>query len=220
MNKKLVSTVALSAFVLSNMPCAQAVAPAQPTAVTATKKKRLFKKGKVLSCKEQVDILNIGLAGFPTSLLRMEEARNKAYDVLHDTLPKLLKDDKKVVHELMHSILTPLQEFFDNIRGYASMVRPLVEESILGKDATRNPDGTPVHNSILLQFFEKENKDMVDVFFEKHVSNRADLEKVCNEIITFMSDVRANWSEATKHAFEAIVKKANELSHEKQTHHK
>jgi hypothetical protein len=166
-----------------------------------------------------LELLNIGLEGYPTSVVKMDLARKEAVKVINN-FAKLTKDDKKVIQQQMHTILTPLQEFFDNIRGYASMVRPLVEESLLGEGVVRKADGTLQHNSILLKFFEKENKDNVDVFFDKHVCTRADLLQVCNELITFVDDVHANLSEKALSAYNAIMQKLKDQARKKQSQKK
>ena len=158
--------------------------------------------GKKLICPE-MDMLNSYLEVDPLIVVRMEKAYAATLKAAHETSVSG-KNDKQFVAEQIKSILAPVKQFFGKIREFGSMVRPLVEKSLLSGGVSMDAHIDRA-NCLILKFLE--SKDDTDTFFVKNVNTRDELIGACVEFATFFEDIRTSLSDNVKKAYYATLEK-------------
>ncbi len=165
---------------------------------------REFKPKKLTS--DKMFLLNEAMGMNPVCILRIDLTNRAALATLKAL--DVATDGKDIFSQKMGAILEPLKQFFDVIQQYSFMVRPLVEESLFGKEAATHASAEQrakfVKDSLLLQFFESKSNDVVN-FFEKHIACKEDLKKACSEVLIFFADLKSSLSDATMQQYRAFI---------------
>jgi hypothetical protein len=154
-------------------------------------------------------LMNEELRLNPTCTLRTESACNIARRTLKE-LP-FIKEDKVLIVTKVNSLLSSLKQFFVQIHAFAFIIRPLLEESLLG-DLQGQMREQLKKQSVLLGFLDS-NAQEKDLFFEHRVQTKEALESVCAEFITFFGDLTENLSPKAK--AEYLKVKAQFIKHNK-----
>ncbi len=157
-------------------------------------------KGKILTCPE-MPMLDTMLTANPIGTLRM----NLAYNSAKKTLAELhtLQDTPQEITAKMTILLAPVEEFFSIIQSFSSVIKPLVEESLLEKDATGNYVYPRNKRVYLLDFFKTTGG--ASAFFKSNVTTKKALEDVCEEFRTFFANLNASLSEESKKSYKILV---------------
>lgn len=187
-----------------------ATAPEQKN-VTSQQQADELARGKKLTCKE-MDLLNALLKDYPIPVLRMDLAYKATLRVAQE-IESSRRNDKQFIAEKIKSILAPVEQFFSIIQEYSTMVKPLVEESLLTSTyRSAEEHASARSNCMILKFFESNEK--IDLFFNKYVTTKEQLIKACVEFATFFEDIRVSLSEPVKQSYQAMLEK---LKNQKQS---
>lgn len=190
MNKAYYLSIALSSFCLVTSNAATSKIP--NTTKQASSGPQHVKHSKLTS--PEMDMLNTMLAANPIGTMRL----NMGYNAAQKTLKELpaMQDSHDAISEKMALLLAPVKEFFDIIQAFSGMIKPLVEESLMSK-AKNN------QKIYLLEFFNATGG--ATLYFEKAVTNKAELELVCKEFMTFFSDLKVSLTPEANEAYKKLV---------------
>ncbi len=116
---------------------------------------------------------------------------DKALDMLSKKQGK--KEKNYDVYKEVLRVLSPVREFFDEIKTHAAILKPLVEES-LEPLATK---GRPLKTFFFMKFFENPERDVME-FIKVSILTKKDLELFCEELSIFGSDILDSCSDEVK----------------------
>jgi len=142
-----------------------------------------------------MDLLNGSLESMPYVLARMKLSHKGARRVLRN----LKKGEKIDIKEQLKHIFDPVKEFFTEIRKHASLVTPLLYESL--------DKGKKEHEALsyLSQFMT--STLAIEPFFEQKIQTEEALEKICLEVTTFFSDIEESISDKAHKEYAKFIKK-------------
>ena len=164
--------------------------------------------GKVLKCP-QIVFLNIALESRPFVIARLKLSNKGIVQVDKNLAAEVHKeneflnatndeDEKKFIHAQLKLILEPVNEFFNSIRVYTSLIKPLFEESIC------SPAGSKNQSSYLIKFLESSSDFFT--FFTKSIETRKELRLACVEFKTFLTDIEESLDALVKQNYEKFIK--------------
>jgi hypothetical protein len=101
-------------------------------------------------------------------------------------------------------ILDPVKKFFDVVREYQAVIRPLLDESIaLHSSEPQESFGMGLLKAHFSKYFE--SKVDVVALFEQEVKNKEDLRAVCSAFIILFNDLNDSLSDRAKQEYEKLV---------------
>jgi hypothetical protein len=131
----------------------------------------------------------------PTCVLRTEFACNVAHKMLQE-LPTM-PEDRVIILGKIQSLLSSIRQFFVQIHNFAYLIRPVIEESLLGDVQDKIIRAQLKKNSALLNFLDCSAHEQ-STFFEFWVQNKEKLKDAGTEIITFFGDLMESISPETR----------------------
>lgn len=162
---------------------------------------------------EQIKLLSAVLTAAPIAMVRMHLANLASKRIVKSLgdpafilSPTAIsaEGEKKEVHEHLKKVLAPVKEFLTEVKNYASMIKPLIMES-LGEGAA---------DSLFIKSFETPSvkgvngiDNSVEDFFLANVSTRRDLCLVCQQFNKFFSDLHHSFSPEAISAFNELWSK-------------
>jgi hypothetical protein len=154
-------------------------------------------------------VLNEQLAATPVGIFRVDLAYNATLQALQNF--DKIEDKPEIVNAQVKRILAPVKQFFDVIKKWTFVIKPLIEESLLGQTQTTpsqiviQPD--PVikdsKECLLLRFFE--GKQDVGTFFDQTIKTKHDLVLISREFIYFFKDLKVSLSDETLTAYKKFL---------------
>jgi hypothetical protein len=150
-----------------------------------------------------VELMSQALILNPHCTVLTEVACTSARKTLKE-LPTM-PEESKIIAEKVHMLLLTLKQFFAPINSFSRIIKPLVEESLLGsseekyqeaKKAKNETITTPEDlqreylkkNSVLLGFLDAPIKEK-DSYFEHRVTTKLILTSTCAEFVDFFNDL-------------------------------
>jgi len=104
--------------------------------------------------------------------------------------------EKEFIAKQLDAILKPVEQFFDIIQSYSSMVLPILKESMTNHNL--------LEKSLLVEYFSAQ--DHIKEFSTKKTISFEVLESLCSELISFFNDLDASFTPEVEVAYKDLVK--------------
>jgi hypothetical protein len=157
--------------------------------------KFVIRAPKKLVAGNRMKLLDAELYINPTCVLRTESACTVARKILQDL--SAMPEDRVIILGKIQSLLSSIRKFFVQIHGFANLIRPVIEESLLGDMQDQTLRAQLKKNSALLNFLDCSAHEQ-GTFFESWVQNKEKLGGACTEIIIFFGDLMESISPETR----------------------
>jgi hypothetical protein len=142
----------------------------------------------------EIKLLTTVFEDEPIGILHMEIAHNTGLQVM-----KELGSDPATPETIARNVkkmIKPIEEFFDKIKAFTSILKPLLEESL----------GQIQNNKILLlNCFDSSITSAA--FFEQNIKSKEQLVGMCHEFIIFYRDIKASLTPKAKEKYIALKKR-------------
>lgn len=144
-----------------------------------------------------MELLNRSMEHKAHVMVRLEISKRRAIDIMNhaDKLRKIPAHgaESEVIQAHIKEILEMVEEFFSQIRINASLLRPLISESLHELDHEFCSDqilqdGQPAFRYIFEEFFDAPDADVFD-YLRRKVTSSAALYQFCREFVTFSQDM-------------------------------
>ncbi|MFA6263509.1 MAG: hypothetical protein WCW33_02965 [Candidatus Babeliales bacterium] len=160
--------------------------------------KFVIRAPKKLAAGNRMKLLDAELCINPTCVLRTEIACTVARKMLQE-LPTM-PEDRIIILGKIQSLLSSIRKFFVQIHGFAYLIRPVIEESLLGDVQDQTLRAQLKKNSALLNFLDCSAHEQ-NIFFESWVQTKEKLKDACTEIIIFFGDLTESLSPETREEY-------------------
>lgn len=152
----------------------------------------------------QVGLLNLALSPLPQVTARLNLAKKHAQDACDLLKEKPHTLNKAAIDLLVQKMFAPVKEFFGEIIEHKGMVVPLVTESLASYPSVHKGK-TLADVSHLLLFFNQTNKDIVN-FFQQRMVSEQDFDQAVHEMKYFLDDLFDSFSPNVLQAYEKMIK--------------
>lgn len=164
---------------------------------------------KIKLNNNSIVMLNISLQQNPIAVLKIRLSAKAVRQVLN-ALPaeKKKKENSKIsaksatpaeqqfITKQLDAILKPVEEFFDIIQAYSSMVLPILKESLTNHNL--------LENSLLVEYFSAQ--EHIKAFSTRKATSFDQLEVLCTELISFFNDLDASFSPEVEAAYRDLLR--------------
>ena len=184
-------------------------------------------EAKVLTSKK-IELLNSSLAKMPFITARLILAYKRSC-LVNKELAHLQSNQQTPIEEItpvtnseqkdttlisskVKFILDPVQEFFKEVKAYSWLIKPILMESLQPEHSNSSTDHKKKDeessknnfSSFLFTYLEDSSKDIIE-FFSRELKNRADLKAFVHEVLTFLADLQASFSDQVKEEYKKFV---------------
>lgn len=202
----MVKTEARDTVILNNH---NAINSIQQISQVKTVNHKIHEKIKLTS--NSVELLNISLQQNPIAVLKIRLSAKAVKQVIN-TLPAEKKKkeaflkgaskttvtpaEKEFITKQLDAILKPVEQFFDIIQEYSSMVLPILKESLTNHNL--------LDKSLLMEYFS--GKNHIKEFSASKANSFESLETLCNELLSFFNDLDASFTPEVETAYKELLK--------------
>lgn len=159
----------------------------------------------------QINFLNITLQKMPFVTARLELARKQALQSLKNLEQANAQaglNDRALIDTHVAKVLSPLQEFFNQVKEHDALVRKLVQDIFEVTD-------TEVNAFYIIKFLNSDATDLLQ-FFKKTIKDKAELKTVLQEFNVFLSTLNESFSQEVRDALITFLKSLKEKNHDGQ----
>lgn len=149
--------------------------------------------------RQEMKLLNSVLTTKPFVVVRIDLARKSIKKVLSEMKKNEDQrttsssfDEKNFITKNLDEILKPVETFFETLRQYRKLLRPLIEESVNKK------------KSLLLDLCN--SKDTITIFCTKKIVTITLFKSICEELLAFFTKIKASLSPKAHEAYQTLIK--------------